>query len=122
MFFHALAFAGSRGSCLNTGSIDRVLKHLPRDPTSINAMKQTCVTVILAYSTLLQPNSHRNDVKTFKDPSSYTDFSKQNCVDSKLSNVIPPPQCHSLTQRFREQKHRRNDPSGPRCFLYIKTF
>ena len=74
MFFHALAIAGSRGSCLNTGSIGRVLKHLPRDPTSINAMKQTCVIVILAYFTLLQPYSHRNAVNTFKDHCSCTGF------------------------------------------------
>ena len=27
-------------------------------PASVNAMKQTCVIVILAYFTLFQPNSH----------------------------------------------------------------
>ena len=48
MFFHALTIAGSRGCCLNMRPIDRVFKHLPRDPTSVNAMKQTCVIVILA--------------------------------------------------------------------------
>ena len=42
MFFHALTFAGSRGSYLNTRPIGRALKHLPRDPASVNAMKQTC--------------------------------------------------------------------------------
>ena len=51
MFFHALTFAGSRGSCLNTRPLGLVFKHLPRDPASVNAMKQTCVIVILAYST-----------------------------------------------------------------------
>ena len=51
MFFHALTFAGSRGSCLNTRPIARVFKHLPRDPARVNAMKQTCVIVILAYFT-----------------------------------------------------------------------
>ena len=51
MFFHALTFAGSRGSCLNTRPVDRVFKHRPRDPASVNAMKQTCVIVILAYFT-----------------------------------------------------------------------
>ena len=56
--FHALIFAGSRGCCLNTRPIGRVFKHLPRDPASVNAMKQTCVIVILAYFTLFQPNSH----------------------------------------------------------------
>ena len=49
MFFHALTFAGSRGSCLNTRPLGRVFNNLPRDPTSVNAMKQTCVIVILAY-------------------------------------------------------------------------
>ena len=49
MYFHALTFAGSRGSCLNTWPISLVFKHLPRDPASVNAMEQTCVIVILAY-------------------------------------------------------------------------
>ena len=48
MFFHALTFARSRGSCLNTSPSGRVIKHRPRDPASVNAMKQTCVIVILA--------------------------------------------------------------------------
>ena len=51
MFFHALSFAGSRGSCLNTRPLGGVLKHPLRDPGSVNAMKQTCVTIILAYLT-----------------------------------------------------------------------
>ena len=58
MFFHALTFAGSLGKCLNTRPIGQVLKHLPRDPASVNAMKQTYVIVICAYFTLFQPNSH----------------------------------------------------------------
>ena len=48
MFFHALTFAGSRGSCLNTRLLGGVFKHRPRDPASVNAMKQTCEIVILA--------------------------------------------------------------------------
>ena len=51
MFFHALTFAGSGGSCLNTRLLGRVFKHLPSDPASVNEMKQTCVIVILAYFT-----------------------------------------------------------------------
>ena len=47
MFFHALKFAGSQGSCLNTRPKGRVFKHLPRDRASVNAMKQTCVIVFL---------------------------------------------------------------------------
>ena len=51
MFFHGLTFAGSIGSCLNTRPLDRVSKHRPREPASVNGMKQTCVLVILAYFT-----------------------------------------------------------------------
>ena len=58
MLFHAFTFAGSRESCSKTRPIGRVLKHIPRDLVSVNAMKQTCVIVILAYFTLFQPNSH----------------------------------------------------------------
>ena len=58
MFFHALTLAGFQGSCLNMRPIGQVLKHLLSDPASVNAMKQTCVVVILAYFTLFQPNSH----------------------------------------------------------------
>ena len=58
MFFHALTFSWSGGSCLKTRLIGRVFKHLPRDPASVNAMNKTCVIVILAYFTLFQPNYH----------------------------------------------------------------
>ena len=51
MLAHALTFAVFRGSCLNTRLLGRVFKHRQRDPTSVNAMKQTCVIVILAYFT-----------------------------------------------------------------------
>ena len=34
------------------------VQHHPRDTASVNAMKQTCVIVILAYFTLFQLNSH----------------------------------------------------------------
>ena len=49
MFFHALTFEGSLGSCLNMRLLGRVFIHRQRDPASVNAMKQTCV--ILAYFT-----------------------------------------------------------------------
>ena len=52
--FHALTFAGSRGSCLNTRPLGRVFKHPPRDPAGVYAMKQKCVIVILAYLTGFQ--------------------------------------------------------------------
>ena len=51
MFLHALKFAGSQGSCLKAKPLGPVFKHRPRDPASVNAMKQTCVIVNLAYFT-----------------------------------------------------------------------
>ena len=55
-------------SCINICRVPRMLfeheadrpsvQHHPRDPASVNAMKQTCVIVILAYFTLFQSNSH----------------------------------------------------------------
>ena len=55
-------------SCSNICRVPRMLfeheadrpsvQHRPRDPASVNAMKQTCVIVILAYFTLFQLNSH----------------------------------------------------------------
>ena len=43
--FHALTFARSQRSFWNIRPLGRVFKHRPRDPTSVNAMKQTCVIV-----------------------------------------------------------------------------
>ena len=53
MFFHALTFTGSRGSCLNMRPSGLVLKRGLRDLANVNAMimKQKCVIVILAYFT-----------------------------------------------------------------------
>ena len=55
-------------SCINICRVPRMLfeheadrpsvQHHPRDPASVNAMKQTCVIVILKYFTLFQLNSH----------------------------------------------------------------
>ena len=54
-------------SCINICWVPRMLfeheadrpsvQRHPRDPASVNAMKQTCVIVILAYFTLFKPNS-----------------------------------------------------------------
>ena len=76
MFFHALTFAGSLGSCLNTRPLDRlntrpldrVFKHHPRDPASVNAMKQTCVIVILH----ILPDFALKTLLNIKYPFSYT--------------------------------------------------
>ena len=51
MIFHALTLASSRGSCLNTRPLGGVSKHRPRYTASVNAMKQICLIVILAYFT-----------------------------------------------------------------------
>ena len=47
MVFHALTFARSRESCLNTLPNDLVFKHHLRDPASVNAMKQTCLHIYM---------------------------------------------------------------------------
>ena len=49
MVVHALTFARSRESCLNTLPNGVVFKHNLRDPASVKAMKQTCLIVIIAY-------------------------------------------------------------------------
>ena len=74
MFFHALIFAGSPGSCLNMRLIGRVFKHLLRDLASVNAMKQTYSIVILAYFTFFNPICTENAAKTLNCPFSYTGF------------------------------------------------
>ena len=94
MFFHALTFAGSRGSCLNTRPSGRVFKHHPRDQASVNAMKQTCVIVILAFLPGFSINRTENVASTLNIPFLTLDFSKQNGVSVKLSNVITSRQRH----------------------------
>ena len=94
MFFRALTYAGSRGSCLNTRPLGRVFKHRPRDPASVNAMKQTCVIVILACLPDFSINRAENVALTLNIPFLTLDFSKQNGVSVKLSNVITLPQRH----------------------------
>ena len=49
MFVHALTFAGSTRSGLNRRLFGGVFKHSPKDPGSVNAIKQTCVIVIHAF-------------------------------------------------------------------------
>ena len=73
MFFYALTFAGSRGRFLNTRLSAQTS---PERPASVNAMKQTCVIVILAYFTFSNSNEicTENAVKTLKYPYSYTEF------------------------------------------------
>ena len=94
VFFHALTFPGSRGSCLNTRPSGRVFKHRPRDPASVNAMQQTCVIVILAFLPDFSINRAENVALTLNIPFLTLNFSKQNGVSVKLSNVITTPQRH----------------------------
>ena len=106
------------GCCLNTRLIRRVFKHLPRDPASVNAMKQTCVIIILAYFTLFLPNSHQHAAKTLNCPSSYAGF-----LQTKWRR-LGTFECHNIVTMsyanasFSEQKQRQNDQSGPLRFPY----
>ena len=70
------------------------VQHHPRDPASVNAMKQTCVIVILAYFTLLSIFLHWISLK-------------QIGVGCVLSDAITSSQRHNCRQCFREQKHRK---------------
>ena len=63
MFLHELKFVGSRGCCLNTRPSDREFKQRSRDLVSVNAMKQTCVIVILAYLTDFNLNRTETSLK-----------------------------------------------------------
>ena len=72
MFFHALTFAGFRGNCLNMRLLGQVLKHLPRDPASVNAMKQTCVILHILPDS--NSNPAENTAKTLNYHFSYTGF------------------------------------------------
>ena len=56
--------------------------------------------------------------KTLNCSFSYTGFLEKNGVGCVLSNIITSSQRHNRTQRFRKQKHRRNDQSGPQRFVY----
>ena len=91
MFLHALTFAGSRGSNLNTRPLGRVFKHLPVVPASVNEMKQTCGIIILAY---LSDSNHRSTESTAKTLKYHLTlvFSIQNGVSVKLLNIITSSQ------------------------------
>ena len=72
-------------SCINICLVPRMLfehkadrprvQHHPRDLASVNAMKQTCVIVILAYFTLITAQfCTENAAETLNCPFSYTEF------------------------------------------------
>ena len=76
----------------------------------------------LAYLPYSNQIRTENAVKTLKYCFSYNEFNiKQNGVDCKLSKVRTSSQRHSGTQRFREQKHRQNDQSGPQRFMHYNV-
>ena len=71
-------------SCINICWVPRMLfeheddrpsvQHHPRDLASVNAMKQTCVIVVLAYLPYSSPTCTENAAKTLNCPFSYTGF------------------------------------------------
>ena len=99
MFLQTLTVAGFRERCLNTRPTGRVLKHLPRDPASVNAMKQTYICDRFSCIVYLIPTKFALNIHFLT-----LNISKRNCVDCKLSNVITLSQRHSCVERFREQK------------------
>ena len=64
-FFHVLTFAGSRGS-LNTRPLGQMFKLLPRDPANVNALKRTCLIVILAFYMIPWKIPSKMPVKSWK--------------------------------------------------------
>ena len=92
--FSSINICRSRGSCLNTRLLGRVFKHRPRDPACVNAMKQTCVIVILVYFTWFQHKPRWKRRLNIKYPFSYAWFLKTKWRLCQLSNVITSPQRH----------------------------
>ena len=88
------------------GPLGLAFKYHPRDSASANAMKQTCVIVILEYI----PDSNKTALKTSLKHLNILfltlDFSKQNGVSAKFSKAIKSPKRHRRAKRFRGQKHR----------------
>ena len=115
-------------SCINICRVPRMLfeheadrpsvQHHLRNPASVNAMKQACVIVILAYFTLFQLNSHWKRCLNIK-LSIFLHWISLNKMASAV--YFRTSLRHNRTQRFREQKHQRNDQSGPQCVPYITS-
>ena len=61
-------------------------------------MKQTCVIIILAYFTWFQRKPAENVAETLNTPFLTRDFTKQNGVSVKLSNVITSSQRHKYAR------------------------
>ena len=113
--FHALTFAGPEDIVWTRSCLGQVFKLRPRDPASVNAMKQTCSIDILAYFTWFQPKLRWKrrlniNISLFLHT---LDFCKQNGVSVKFSNVITLPQRHGRAQRFRKRNQWRNNQLMP---------
>ena len=91
------------------------VQHHPRDPASVNAMEQTCVIVILAYLPYSSSIRTESAAKTLNCP-----FFLHWISLNKMASAVyfRTSLRHNRTQRFRVQKHRRNDQSGPQCVPY----
>ena len=57
MPFHALAFADGRGSCLKPEAAKPRVQTASKSSANINALKQACLIIILAFSHLLKDAS-----------------------------------------------------------------
>ena len=110
---------GPWGSCLNTRLSGRVLKHCPRDPASVNAMKQTCVIVINAYFTRFQHKPHWKRRLKIKYPFPYTWFLKTKWRHNQTFErhyMYVAITSYIRMKRFCERKHWRHDLSRPQPF------
>ena len=90
MVFHALTFAGSRGSCLNTRPPGRVFKYLPRDPANVIAMKQPWMMVVLACLSISTGNCDENAPKLHINSSNATANQHGGCRPRWLSWMRRP--------------------------------
>ena len=88
MHVFSLTFAGSGGSCLNTKALGRVFNLLPRDPANVNALKQTCLIVILAFYMI--------PWKLPRDPANFNAL-KQTCLIIILAFYMIPWKLPSKT-------------------------
>ena len=114
-------------SCINICRVLRMLfeheadrptvQHHPRDPTSVNALKQTCVIVILAYFTLFQHKPRWKRRFNIKYPFSKTWFLKTKWRQRQtFERHYVATTSYIRVQRFWKRKHRRNDLSQPQRF------
>ena len=107
MFFNALTFARSRQG----GQRGELIISQGSQQTNM-CDRYSCL--IYHISTKFAPKTL---LKYHKIPFLTLDFSKQNGLGCKLTNVILSSQRHSHSQRFSQQRHQLNGQSGLRRFL-----